>query len=107
MIAGKLRQRVTIQERVLNQDAYGHPAPTWSTLYDTWAELVNVSGRENWANESVLNSTDQVFKIRWRSGIEPEMSVYYNGIRYQIAGYPIDPTGRKRELLLTCKRIDS
>lgn len=106
MKAGRLNNRVTIQQPGSNKDAYGHATKeTWADVVTVWAEVKPVTGRERWASDHVANTSTVAIKIRYRTGIKPEMRVIHGSHTYQIDGPPIDVDGRRRELVLACKEV--
>ena len=75
MRAGRLRSRVTIQQRTDAQNEIGELVPTWSTLAAVWADVVHNSGLETikaGASASVVKAS---IRIRYRADVKPEMRV--------------------------------
>ena len=105
MRSGRLNTRITLQSRTVGVDAYGSPVETWIDAASTWAEYKTVTGREFWANERTSNESEISFRIRFRTDVDNDMRVVYRSESYEITGPAIDPDGRRRELILTCKRI--
>lgn len=69
--AGKLRNLVTIQQRVAGQDAGGEPLNQWTAWQQAWARIVSVSGMEQFRGiQFSPETTHQVF-MRWLDGITP------------------------------------
>lgn len=98
MQAGKLCNRITIQEATRTADDCGQLIPTWSDwLADEPARVDQVAGGEVLRGKQVSNETQIVFTVRYRSGVTPRMRVSWGGTYYGIVA-AFDPYGRRREL---------
>jgi SPP1 family predicted phage head-tail adaptor len=103
MRAGRLNTRITIKSPSNTKDSKGRVVEGDGIEVATvWAEKRHVTGKERWANEHVTNELTASFRIRYREDIEPNMLVEHKGVDYQITGQPIDPDGRRTDLILTC-----
>ncbi len=69
--AGQLRNRITIQQRVTQQDAAGQPVDSWVTLFTCWADVSPLTGRELLAAAAVQSSVTHAITVRYR----PEFAV--------------------------------
>lgn len=105
MRAGKLNQRILIEQPGSMVDSYGHATPVWTEVATIWAALHNISGRENWANDRVLNDSSLAFRIRFRTDLSEEMRISWRGTYYQISGPVIDPDGHRREQIITVRAM--
>ncbi|MCP4597791.1 phage head closure protein [Neptuniibacter sp.] len=107
MRAGRLNTRITVKQASGAQDQYGSiksgPGADVATL---WAAKKHISGKEKWASEHVANNSTVSFRVRYRTDIEPDMWVIHGSDQYQIKGHPIDPDGRRRDLIITCGLVD-
>lgn len=88
MLAGKLRHRITIQERLNVQDPEtGEILPTWTDLHTSIACSVNpLSAREMIAAAAVQSKVVANIKIRHLSNIDSEMRIIWRGKVYDIHG---------------------
>jgi len=104
MQAGKLRQRITIEQATETQDGFGATLQSWSTLATVWAEVLTDMGTEGFAPDSAVERTVQTYTInlRHRSDVTTKMQVRYDGRTLDIENV-FDPTGRRRTLVLKCK----
>lgn len=102
MRAGRLRSRLEIQEKTETYDSYGRVETTWTPFASIWGEITQISGRESWANDRVLNDLSVAFRIRFRPGIRPDMRVVFEGVQYEIV-QKVDPTGKRAELILALR----
>jgi SPP1 family predicted phage head-tail adaptor len=68
MIApGRLKHRITIQQRTQAPGAFGQPANTWAALVpQMWAEVLPVSGRERLAAAAVQGSHTHTVAVRYQ-----------------------------------------
>ena len=104
MKAGPLRQRVTIQEKSALQNNYGEEVITWTDLATVWAEVEPLSGREFLEVKQITAEVSTRIRIRYRSGITPEMRIEFGSIVYDIHSI-IHIEEREREIHLMCQEI--
>jgi len=104
MRAGRLRQRVTIQEKVVTRNAYGEEVITWADVATVWGSVEPLRGDEflEFARAGAEVSTRIV--LRYRSGIVPEMRVSYDGHTYDVLSV-INVEERDKELQLMCREL--
>jgi len=105
MQAGKLRHRVTIQQKSVTQNSYGEEIVTWAELATVWASVEDLSGREFYEARQVpaAEVTTRV-RIRYRSDVEPTMRIVHGGRTLEIV-FVLDPEGRRRETVLMCREL--
>lgn len=101
MQAGKLRRRIQIQRRQSAQDDYGQPSTVWVTVFDTFADIEPLSGRELILAQSVRSEVTHNVVIRYRPGITAAMRINYNGRFFNIRAV-MDENERHRMLTLQC-----
>jgi SPP1 family predicted phage head-tail adaptor len=104
MRAGTLRHRITIQQQTVTRDTFGGETITWADLATVWASKAHKSSREFFAAQKINAETQELFVVRYRSGVTAKMRVSYDNRYYDIIG-AYDPDGRKRELHLLCKEV--
>ena len=104
MKAGPLRQRVTIQEKSASQNTYGEEVITWTDLATVWAAVEPLTGREFLEGKQITAEVSTRIRIRYRSGITPEMRVEFGSIVYDIHSI-IHLEEREREIHLICQEI--
>lgn len=102
MQAGRLRHRVKVQEKSASRDAYNAEVVTWTTLYDAWAAIEPISGREY--IEAHMGGAEVTHRVmmRYRPGVTPEMRVV-SGERVFAIVSVLDRDERHAELTLMCK----
>lgn len=99
--AGRLNQRVTLQQRAAGVDALGQELTTWSDVATVWAEVQPLRGREYFAAGQLQSAVDVRVRIRWRAGVVPAMRVVWRGEPMEIVSV-IEPDAAKVSLELMC-----
>ena len=104
MRAGRLRHRVTFQQRQATKNKYGEEITTWKHVAIIWAAVEPLKGREFF--EAQRNNLESIVKvvIRYRPGIETTLRLEHNGINYDIQSI-INPEMKNKELQLMCKAV--
>lgn len=102
MQAGKLRDRITVEERSQTQDDFGAPLNTWTALFEDWAGIEELSGREYFSDARIAADVDTRITMRYRDGITPVHRIVHEDHIYDIKHVIRDP--RKTQLELMCKR---
>lgn len=102
MESGRLRHRVTIQQRS-GMDALGEPL-NWVDVVTTWATIEPVSGREFEEGKSIEAEVTHKVWLRWRPGLTltPAMRVVYQGRALEISSV-VNVGERNRVYLLLCR----
>lgn len=101
MQAGRLTQRVTIQQPVVTRNELGEEILGWSTFAQAWAEVRPLSTRELVTLRAEYAEVTTMITIRYRPGITAKMRVLHAGVAYNIE--PPAPMGEgsaRRELRL-------
>jgi SPP1 family predicted phage head-tail adaptor len=99
MDAGKLRNRITIQQRTLVQDSYGQPIESWADFATVWAEIRSLSGRESLVASAVQGVTNYEINIRFKAGITQSMRVAYKSRYLDIQSIVTDFDLKKKTTL--------
>ncbi len=101
MRAGKLRHRITIQQRSESaRDDYGAPTYAWSTLATRWASIEPLRGQERFIADQTQSGVTHRVRLRYLSGVKPEMRFDYDGRTFEIAQVlNRDELGAELELL--------
>jgi SPP1 family predicted phage head-tail adaptor len=102
--AGELRHRVTIQDKVVTLNSYNEEVITWTDVDTVWAQIEDLRGREYLESRRQAAEVTTRIRIRYRSGLAPEMRAVWGDITYDIQAV-VDPTGRQRELELMCTKV--
>jgi SPP1 family predicted phage head-tail adaptor len=102
--AGKLRHRITLQDRDTTRDSHGGYVKTWTDVATGIpAEAEPLRGREYAALQAAQSDVSIRFRIRYRSDVTATMRVLWEGKAFEIVGPPIDVAGLHRELWLMCQ----
>ena len=102
--AAIFRHRITLQELVTGQDEAGQPVQEWQDVATVWAAVEPLRGREYWAAAQVQSEVTTRIRIRYRSGVRPDMRVLYGGRVFNVTAV-IDPEERHMELQLMCREV--
>ncbi len=84
MQAGRLDRKITIETPTDVQSGTGVVTQTWATFATPWAEVRPVRGQERFAAAQVAGEIDQVFRIRWLSGVTRKMRISYDSLTWDI-----------------------
>lgn len=108
MQAGKLRTRVTIEERVPGSPSVsptGRPLTTWGTHAVVPASIEPIMGQAYFAAQTAGSKVDTRIRIRYEVGVTDDvdntMRVSAGGVIYDINAV-INVDNRNRELILMC-----
>lgn len=102
MKAGRLRKRITIQQKVIGKDELGQDIDQWVDVCNVRAEIRDISGREYQSSQAEQSQTDCKILIRHRNDIAPDMRVMCNGIYYDIKAVLEDV--KRTRLELPCQK---
>ena len=102
MRMGHFRHRVTIQQQGAGQDAWGAPSAGWSEVVTTWAAIEDQSGADQFSAEHYRADVTHRVRIRYRSGLSPDMRILYDGREFDIL-HIVNVYERDRQLHLLCK----
>ena len=102
MQAGKLKQRVTIEQPVAGtRSGLGTPT-TWASVATVWASVEPLQGREYLAAQQAQSEVTTRVRLRYLAGITAAMRINHGGTIYNIVSPPINPNLRNQELILMC-----
>jgi SPP1 family predicted phage head-tail adaptor len=82
--AGQLDRRITIQSFTTSTDDFGEVIKSFTTLANTWAKVVEKSGSEGEEGNQIVATQKVEFFIRYRSDINEQMRIVYEGNTYTI-----------------------
>ena len=98
--AGKRRHQIVIEQPADAADTRHGYAPTWSTFATPLASYREMSASEAFETQRTEGKRVVEFGIRYIAGITAKMRISYDGALYDIRP-PVDPNGRKRDLIIT------
>lgn len=104
--AGRLRHRIELQERSEEQSDSGEVVEKYLTAATVWGEVLDAGAREVFRAQQTDPEVTAIVRIRWRSGVRPEMRATARLARGGTRTFDVrgvrDPDGRGVELLLDC-----
>ena len=99
MIAGKLRERVTIQRSSPTADTGWGPSTTWADVATVSASVIPADTSEPFTDKGVVTRAAFSISIRYRADVTSKDRITWRGQTLDIAG--IDNVGsRNRELII-------
>ena len=100
MRAGRLRKRITIEQRIPGSDFAREDS--WTDFVTVWAAVEPVRGAEAVAAEQIQSEVSAKVVMRYLGGLRPDMRIRHEGRIYEIIAI-IDVEERHRELNLMVK----
>lgn len=104
MKAGKLRHRITLQNRTITPSGYGDNTVTYTDIATVWAAVMPLRGREYWSAQQIKATTTHEVEIRHRSDVGPEDRVAF-GSRYFTIDSVVNPEERGIKTVLLCSEV--
>lgn len=102
MRAGRIRHRVTIQQRgTPSQNTHGEDTTPWVDQVTVYAEIKPLSGREFFTAQTTDSEVSTQITMRYRSGITTAKRIIRESRVWDIEAV-IDVDERRRELQLMC-----
>ncbi|MCS6987766.1 MAG: head-tail adaptor protein [Sphingomonadaceae bacterium] len=101
-LAGRLRQRIRIEEPLVEPDSSGGPGNRWRKLGDWWAEVRPVEGLA----QSTVTGDTRVTARRWRvlarAGMPARLGLrlLWRGLDLRVVGVELDPAEPDRILVI-------
>lgn len=103
MAPGDKPHRITIQRMATTQDEIGNEIPSWDNLVSVWADVRDISGREYFAAKQTSAEVSAQVTIRYFPGLDASMRILHGDRTLYLVSPPVDPDGRRRELILMCR----
>jgi SPP1 family predicted phage head-tail adaptor len=97
MKIGKLRYRISLQEYSSTRDKDGFVTKDWNTVATVWADIVPVSGKEYFSQDTETSVVTYKVYIRYREDVLSSMRIVWEGHTFEI----VSALGDKRSGLLT------
>ena len=101
--AGHLDRRILIQRPVVVRDEHGDELEGWVDVATVWAEFKRTGGNEEFRAAQTSNVQTVTFRIRYRRGLDPKMSLVYEGRRYEILDVGESEDARQEGIVLSCE----
>lgn len=100
MLAGRLNERVTIQQKSVVRDSDGSEAITWLDVATVWMQVQPLSGREFIAARQAQSDITTRFRCRYRAGLTTAMRLSWRGQAFAITDIiDRDAAGDELEIL--------
>lgn len=108
MHAGRLRDRLTIQNAVTSRSPSGQPVESWVDGKTIWAETKGISGREKMVSGAEKAEATIRVWVRFRSDITSASRLKvltgpFKGLTLSVTGPPI-PDSNSTQLEILCKQ---
>jgi len=100
MNPGRFDRLVTIEAFTTTQSPSGFLTETWTTFATTWAQFIQESGKEFFANDQTVAERKAVFRMNWLDGVTVQHRVTYDGETWDI--HEVRELGRRAGLELHC-----
>lgn len=75
--AGRLDQRITIQQKTVVRGALGGHDETWRPLAVVWAETIDLSGREIFNARAMGSAATIKITMRWRPDVKADQRILF------------------------------
>jgi SPP1 family predicted phage head-tail adaptor len=105
MNIGKMRHKITIEQKTEVSDGAGGYTESWISFATVWASVEPISGKEYYEAQQTQSEATHKIRIRYRTGILPSMRVNFKGRIFAITSPPINWEERNRELMLECTEV--
>jgi SPP1 family predicted phage head-tail adaptor len=102
--SGKLRHKISIEQKAIRRDSYGAEEITWTPFLYAWASIEPLSGREYFLAQQIQASVDHKIIMRYQPGIRPDMKAVWNGRSFNIKAV-LNKEERNIELMLMCQEF--
>lgn len=104
MRAGKLRERIAIQQYTETQNEIGEPVKTWGTFASVWAAIIPLSGDEFFSSGQRNARVTHRIEIRARAGVTAKMRVSHKTRVFRIEAV-LNVEERDREMHLMSEEL--
>ena len=102
---GAFRHKITIQQATETQGDDGAVVQAWATFATPYAEIVPLSGSENYVAQGITASVAYRITCRYVSGVIPKMRILWGSRDFLIyAVRNLDE--QNRFLVMTCEELD-
>lgn len=99
--AGKLTERINIEQRTTAQDAIGQPVESWSLVAAVWADIRYPSGLSSIKADADVSIIKASIRVRYMVGIDAGMRVVHGSDIYDIKA--VLPNRAERFVDLVCE----
>lgn len=103
MNIGRMDRLIEIQYPVRTRNELGEETDVWTRLRKVWAQATPLTANERYKSDAQRESKTYVFKMRYVTGVGPEMRVVHDAQNYRITG--IAEIGRREGLEITAEYL--
>ena len=105
MLAGRLRQRVTVQLVSYTQNSYGEPVETWTDVGTVWADVLPARVQERFiaSGDQQLATVTHTIEMRYLDGLSPVNHRLKWGTQILDIESVLDMTGRTASMRVLCR----
>jgi SPP1 family predicted phage head-tail adaptor len=103
MNAGRNREVVTVQKRTQEQDGFGQPIDTWVDFQKLRADVVKLSGREQFLAKQVGADITTRVMTRYCAGVEAAQRILFRDEVLDIES--VIPDRLRTTLEILCKEV--
>ncbi len=97
MRAGRLNERVTIQQKSVLRETDGSEVITWVDIATVWMEVEPLAGREYLAARQAQSDVTTRFRCRFRAGLTTSQRLVWKGQPFNIKDV-IELNARRTEI---------
>lgn len=98
IIAGRMRERVTIQKPADVQNQFGEATLQWNTLGTVWAQVTNLTARDYFAAQQAGTLTTHRVLIRFFKDLDHQCRFIWRGRVLEITSILIQEDRREHEV---------
>ena len=103
--AGKLDRRIALQRANTSVDSHTNESvQTWATYATVYAQKLHHKETEDSADGKRFAGYELYFVIRWRSGVQAQHRVVFEGETFEIEGEPRE-LGRRQYLKFRVRAV--
>ena len=108
ILAGELRHRVTVQQRISTRATTGEEIDNWTDVLTAWASVEPVSAQTRFAGAEFYPEANTLITMRFRPWLNATMRIVWHQLTgdrvYRILGL-INVNEQNIELELACEEI--
>ena len=102
MDAGRLKDRIVIQQKSITYDSLGAPIDSWYTFDTVWSEFAPAMGNEKLIAAQIRDTQTFIVTIRHLDGLNTTMRIQFGGVNYDIKNIEESVIRRKDFIKITC-----
>lgn len=104
IFSGKLRHKISIEQRTTAPDEYGQTVETWSKIGERYAAILPIVATEQAASGRFGATLTHQIMMRHFAGIDPQMRLKFGNRIFNIVDIKEDPT-LVRDVLLKVAEV--